>query len=118
MSNPELLEKRRAIAADARKQRETQSRLAREISKLSLEEIKEKIPRSIYEGILMASETCKRFLKSKDPELKEKGAKMLLDLMSEATFLKVINQLQTGVFEENRGRKVVVNWGNEEQKEQ
>lgn len=68
--------------------------LIRKLNKMPVEELKARIPRAVYEGILVSVQTCMKFLKSRKPHLQEKGAKLLLELMTSPAFIKTINQLQ------------------------
>lgn len=91
-----VAEKRRRNLQYARrvKNARTINGFIRKLNKMPIDELKARIPRAVYEGILVSVQTCMKFLKSRKPHLQEKGAKLLLELMASPSFIKAINQLQ------------------------
>lgn len=84
---------------------------------MSIEEIKAKIPRMIYESILLSVETLLNDgLRSKDPKKKHAAATEYLERLGDASFLKNLVALKTEVDKDDELRKgQKAEWGKDKQ---
>lgn len=82
-----------------------------EIDELDIDEIKAKIPKVIYSGILQSAYILNSHLRGKDPKKKKDAAEVFLDRLGQANFLKNIAALNAGEDSKNKHKPGTAEWG-------
>ena len=90
---------------------ETASAVLAKIDEMDIDEIKAKIPKLIYAGILQSAFILNSHLKNKDPKKKKEAAAVFLDRLGQANFLKNIAALNSGEEKKNQHKTATAEWG-------
>lgn len=94
---------------------ETAAAVLAKIDDMDIEEIKAKIPKLIYAGILQSAFILNSHLKTKDQKKKKEAAAIFLDRLGQANFLKNIASLSAGEEKRNQNKPAKAEWGNKEE---
>lgn len=97
---------------------EDKVRLQHKIRDLTLDEIKAKIPRIIFSGILLSADILYNdHLRGRDMKKKKEAAAVFLEKLGNANLLKNLAVLSSGEDEKNKKQPKKVSWGDDEEKE-
>lgn len=92
---------------------ETAAAVLAKIDEMDIDEIKAKIPKLIYAGILQSAFILNSHLKNKDQKKKKEAAAVFLDRLGQANFLKNIASLGAGEEKKNQHKPGTAEWGGE-----
>jgi hypothetical protein len=92
---------------------ETAEAVLAKIDEMDIDEIKAKIPKLIYAGILQSAFILNSHLKNQDQKKKKEAASIFLDRLGQANFLKNIAALGAGEEKKNQHRPSTAEWGTE-----
>lgn len=96
---------------------EDRVRLAHKIQSLTLDEIKERIPRVVYSGILLSADILYNdHLRGRDMKKKKEAAAVFLEKLGNANLLKNLAVLSAGREEHDKKKSKAVEWAGEEKK--
>lgn len=94
---------------------EDKVRLAHKIQNLSIEEIKARIPRVVYSGILLSADILYNdHLRGRDMKKKKEAAAVFLEKLGNANLLKNLSVLSSSEEDKNKKQPKKVSWGDEE----
>lgn len=90
-------------------------RLAHKIQNLTLDEIKGRIPRIIFSGILLSADILYNdHLRGRDMKKKKEAAAVFLEKLGNANLLKNLAVLSAGEAGKEKKQPKKVSWGDEE----
>lgn len=94
---------------------ETAAAVLTKIDEMDIDEIKAKIPKLIYAGILQSAFILNSHLKNKDQKKKKEAAAVFLDRLGQANFLKNIASLSAGEDSKNKHKPATAEWGKDKE---
>jgi hypothetical protein len=94
---------------------ETAAAVLVKIDEMDIDDIKAKIPKLIYAGILQSAFILNSHLKNKDPKKKKEAAAVFLDRLGQANFLKNIAALGAGEDKKNQRKPATADWGKDKE---
>ena len=87
-------------------------RVAHKIQKMTLDEIKSRIPRVIFSGILVSADILYNdHLRGSDGKKRTEAAATFLDKLGAANFLKNLSALSAGQDAKDKTKPAKVDWG-------
>jgi hypothetical protein len=90
-------------------------RVIHKIHTMNLEEIKERIPRTVYAGILLAADILYNdHLRGRDPHKRREAADVFLSQLGQANFLKNLASLSAVQDEKNKKKPATATFGEEQ----
>jgi len=95
---------------------EVASAALKQIDELDLDDIKAKIPKIVYSGMLKAAFIMDQHLNSRDQKRRKEAAAVFLDRLGQANFLKNIAALSAGEEKKNQHKPAKAEWVGEEKK--
>jgi hypothetical protein len=94
---------------------EDKVRLQHKIQRLSLDEIKARIPRVVYSGILVSADILYNdYLRGRDMKKKKEAAAVFLEKLGNANLLKNLAILSSSETESEKKKAKTVAWGEDE----